>query len=215
MTRSAVVLIKISPAIYMLEIQSGKGGTTSPQPGIYRFASGQNVMVEATPDNDHQFDSWELDGRPYGSTNPLSLTMYANHTLKANFIAVKKPPQSSITMDTRYWDGSCWKIGDTSTYGFVSISGYGWVLTNPATYPVNISDTVWLQFMPRNREGLMTDTWGGTPMTNVFSSYYTSDTTKVDLNPSEVSYPNSYDFLITGLSPLLAASRDIDLNKHK
>ncbi|MCX8181809.1 MAG: PKD domain-containing protein [Candidatus Methanomethyliaceae archaeon] len=202
-TRSVEVLIRISPALYSLDLRSGTGGTTSPQPGVYRYLSGQTVVIEAIPDTEHQFDGWLLDGRPYGSANPLALTMYESHTLEASFVQIQKPPQSSITFDIKYWDGFRWKTGDYYVYGFMSLDGYGLILSNPATYPVNISDSVNFKFIPRNREGLLVDTWGGLPTSKIFSANYISGTTKVEIPPQQVTYPNSYELWITSLSPYL------------
>ncbi|MEM3621283.1 MAG: PKD domain-containing protein [Candidatus Methanomethyliaceae archaeon] len=202
-TRSVEVLIRISPALYLLDLRAGTGGTTSPQPGVYRYPSGQTVVVEAIPDAEHQFNGWTLDGSSCGSANPFTLTMYDNHTLEATFIPIKKQPQSSITFDVRYWDGFGWKTADYYMYGFVSLAGYGLVLSNPATYPVNISDAVYFQFIPRNGEGLLVDTWGGSPIAKIFSANYIFGANKVEIPPQQLMYPNSYGLWITSYSPYL------------
>jgi len=201
--RSVEVLVRISPAIYVLDLRSGNGGTTSPPPGIYQYSSGQMVTIEALPDLEHQFAGWVLDGAPYGSANPLNLIIYDNHTLEANFIAVQKLPQSSITLNVNFWNGFFWKTGDCSMYSFMNLPGQGLVLSNPATYPVNISDVVNLQFIPRNREGLLVDTWGGSPVAKVYSASYVSAATKVDISPQQLTYPYSYPLSITTLSPYM------------
>lgn len=203
MIRSVEVLVRIFPAIYVLDLRAGNGGTTSPHPGIYQYLSGQMVTIEAVPDFEHQFAGWVLDGAPYSSANPLNLIIYENHTLEANFIAVQKPPQSSITLNVKYWDGFCWKIGDCYMYGFMNLPGQGLILSNPATYPVNISDVVNLQFIPRNKEGLLVDTWGGSPVAKVFSASYISGATKVDIAPQQLTFPYFYPLSITTLSPYI------------
>ncbi|MGQ9759796.1 MAG: InlB B-repeat-containing protein [Candidatus Methanomethylicaceae archaeon] len=202
-TRSVEVNIRISPALYTLDLRSGEGGTTSPRPGIYHFSSGQNVVIEAIPDNDYQFEGWELDGSPYGSANLLTLTMFCNHTVKANFVAVPKPPHSSVTLDVRYWDGNTWRAGEYLTYGVLSLSDYGPVLSNPATYTVNIGEALGIQFIPRNKDGLLLDTWGGSPIGKVYSSYYTLGGSNVEIPPPALTYPNSYQFYITSFSPYI------------
>jgi hypothetical protein len=70
---------------YTLTITATAGGTTSPAPSIYTYAAGSSVQVTASPNTDYTLDYWELDSINIGIANPLSLTIEANHTLKAVF----------------------------------------------------------------------------------------------------------------------------------
>jgi hypothetical protein len=70
---------------YTLTITATAGGTTSPAPEIYIYPAGSIISVTALPDINYVLDYWELDGLNAGPTNPLSLTIEANHTLKAVF----------------------------------------------------------------------------------------------------------------------------------
>jgi hypothetical protein len=75
-----------SPAInYTLAIATTAGGITNPAPGNYTFSERQNVSVLAIPNPNYILDYWELDTLNVGATNPMSLTMDANHTLRAVF----------------------------------------------------------------------------------------------------------------------------------
>jgi len=62
-------------------------GTTNPAPGVYLNAYGwgevQSVLAIKNPG--YVLDHWELDTVNVGSTNPYSVTMDMNHTLKAVF----------------------------------------------------------------------------------------------------------------------------------
>jgi len=75
---------ELGPA-YTLTITATPGGTTSPSPGSYEYASGAVAVVSATHDIGYIFDHWELDGNDVGSTNPISVIMTANLTLHAVF----------------------------------------------------------------------------------------------------------------------------------
>ena len=67
-----------------LTIQSSTGGTTDPIPGTYNYSVGEVVTINATPSANYLFDHWRLDS-VNNSTNPISVTMNANHSLQAFF----------------------------------------------------------------------------------------------------------------------------------
>jgi len=60
-------------------------GKTNPPPGTYVYYEGNTATVYAISGGDSWFTHWELDGYNYGSTNPISITMNADHTLIAFF----------------------------------------------------------------------------------------------------------------------------------
>ena len=72
-------------ATYTLTITSTAGGTTNPVPGAYVVIQDSTVEVLAFPEACDTFVEWELDGMPYGSTNPVSVVMDFDHTLHAVF----------------------------------------------------------------------------------------------------------------------------------
>jgi len=82
---------------YTLKIETTAGGTTSPTPGTYTHNSGSTVQVTATPNTNYVFDHWELDTVNVSSTNPYSVLMNQNHTLKAVFASAPSSPSVSIS----------------------------------------------------------------------------------------------------------------------
>ncbi|MGQ9545353.1 MAG: InlB B-repeat-containing protein, partial [Candidatus Bathycorpusculaceae bacterium] len=70
---------------YTLTITATAGGTTNPTPETYTYPAGTVVQVTAIPEAGYRFDYWVLDGSPAGSSNPISITMDADHTLQAVF----------------------------------------------------------------------------------------------------------------------------------
>jgi len=84
--------------MYDLTISAASGGTTDPSPGIHTYESGTTVSVTAIPAINYLFDHWELDGLDIGSSNPVDVTMDANHALHALFI-YSLPEGSRIFVD--------------------------------------------------------------------------------------------------------------------
>jgi hypothetical protein len=69
---------------YTLTITASAGGTTSPVPGTYVYASGSDVQVTALPNLNYKFVRWEIDGANV-TDNPITITMNQNYTLHAVF----------------------------------------------------------------------------------------------------------------------------------
>ena len=74
-----------SSTTFALSITSTSGGTTSPSPGTYVYASGYQVQVTANASSNYLFAYWELDGLNVGTANPHNITMSQAHTLNAVF----------------------------------------------------------------------------------------------------------------------------------
>jgi uncharacterized repeat protein (TIGR02543 family) len=74
---------------YQLTLQSSANGTTNPVPGSYPYVPGTQAQVQAVPDTHGFFTGWSGDAS--GTTNPLSVTMDRNRTVKANFRAILAP----------------------------------------------------------------------------------------------------------------------------
>jgi len=70
---------------YVLSIQADIGGTTDPYMGSYPYDVGTQVSVTANPYSWYKFDGWTKDGTYVGTQNPYTITMDADHTLKAWF----------------------------------------------------------------------------------------------------------------------------------
>lgn len=69
---------------YTLTITATEGGTTDPAPGKHVYASGSSATVTATPDINHKFIHWEIDGSNI-TDNPITILMDKNYTLHAVF----------------------------------------------------------------------------------------------------------------------------------
>jgi hypothetical protein len=70
---------------FTLSISSSPGGTTSPAPAAYRYTVGTQVAVTAIPATCYGLGYWLLDGANSGSSNPITVTMNADHTLQSVF----------------------------------------------------------------------------------------------------------------------------------
>ena len=69
---------------YTLTITATSGGTTSPSPGTYVYASGSVVDVTASPYVNYKFVHWEINGANI-TDNPITITMNKSYTLHAVF----------------------------------------------------------------------------------------------------------------------------------
>ena len=67
-----------------LTISAAQGGTTNPAPGTYVYGYGSYVTVTASAYSDYSFNCWLLDGA-IRYDNPITVTMYSDHTLTAYF----------------------------------------------------------------------------------------------------------------------------------
>ncbi|MFX1480446.1 MAG: hypothetical protein ACFFCI_20305 [Promethearchaeota archaeon] len=80
------VFIEIPPTIHTLEISVTGFGSTSPSTGSELYEEETEVVVTASPDFNYNFSHWILDSVDAGSTNPIEITMDADHNLTAVFI---------------------------------------------------------------------------------------------------------------------------------
>jgi uncharacterized repeat protein (TIGR02543 family) len=69
---------------YSLILTSQIGGTTNPVPGTYTFDPGTEVTIVASPESGYRFQGWSGDAS--GTSNPITITMDSNQSIKANFI---------------------------------------------------------------------------------------------------------------------------------
>jgi hypothetical protein len=71
--------------LYTLVVNGTAGGTTNPSQGTYTYWSGTPISIAALPNEGYYLDHWELDSFDIGVSNPLNITMDANHTLYGVF----------------------------------------------------------------------------------------------------------------------------------
>ncbi|NIM91925.1 MAG: hypothetical protein GTO17_13380 [Candidatus Aminicenantes bacterium] len=91
-SNAAVRLVCESTGPYFLKISSTSGGTTDPTPGTYSYPSGAEVTIKALPYTHYMFTQWSGDFA--GSTNPITVIMYTDLSITANFIRIIYPPLS-------------------------------------------------------------------------------------------------------------------------
>jgi len=115
-----------TPITYQLTITTTSGGTTDPVPGTYTYAVDSSVEVTAFPDADYVFDHWELDTVDVGSTNPYTVLIDEDHTLKAVFTYSPAPPPLSVSISPL---SKSILMGDSVTFTSTVSGG-----TSPYTY---------------------------------------------------------------------------------
>lgn len=135
------------PVTVALTIQAPDGsGTTSPTTGSYSYGQGTSTQVTATPYIGWVFDHWILDGNNAGSTNPITVTMSAAHTVGAVFtqlqysITVSTSGQGSVTKNpsqTSYTYGSTIQVTATPASGWV-FSGWSGDISGSSN-PVSVT----------------------------------------------------------------------------
>jgi len=79
----------------ILTIQSSSGGTTSPTPGSYTYDYYSSVSVTANPDINYELSNWSGDAS--GTSNPITILMDRDKTIKANF---RRKPKLTIQAGT-------------------------------------------------------------------------------------------------------------------
>jgi hypothetical protein len=77
----------------ILTIQTGAGGTTTPTPGAYTYDKGTSVSIRAVADARYQLKNWSGDAS--GNTNPVTITMDSDKTVKANFQRIINAPANA------------------------------------------------------------------------------------------------------------------------
>jgi len=78
--------------LYTLTVEVGEGGTTSPSPGTYKYDTGTTAQITAVPNTNYRFSNWSGDAS--GTSNPITILMDRDKTIKANFIR-----QYSLTIE--------------------------------------------------------------------------------------------------------------------
>lgn len=86
------------PLSYFLTISTDGHGTTDPEPGGYN-TYGETVEVTAIPDENYEFDHWDIDfGNEQSTDNPIyQETWDSDHYLTAYFTYVPPPQMLTIS----------------------------------------------------------------------------------------------------------------------
>ena len=115
---------------YNLLVKTGVGGTTNPSTGTYSYQQGSTAQVSATPYANFTFLNWKLDGSNVTS-NPITVTMNANHDLTPIFKSTGSPPDDD---EEKPPPNGFWPIDlgtmpvETKLALFASVCGAGYVL---------------------------------------------------------------------------------------
>mgnify|MGYP000937857292 FL=1 len=76
----------LGPTQYKLTMQQPVGqGTVVPEPGVYNFVNGAEVVLSANASNGWQFVKWEVNGSEYSSDAETQLKMNEAKTARAFF----------------------------------------------------------------------------------------------------------------------------------
>jgi uncharacterized repeat protein (TIGR02543 family) len=148
----------VSPSQFTLTANTVGSGSVDLNPAGGVYNSGTVVTLTATPAAGFQFSGWS--GDLTGSTNPATLTMNANKSVTATFIAVS-PTQFTLTTSAAgsgsvalnpaggvYNSGTVVMLTATPAAGF-QFSGWSGALTgstNPATITMNANKSVTATF---------------------------------------------------------------------
>ncbi len=69
-----------------LSLDTSDGGTTNPAPGDYKYDTGTEVIIQATPEADYEFTTWIGDvSSGQEKQNPLTLIMDSDKYITASF----------------------------------------------------------------------------------------------------------------------------------
>ena len=198
----------IPAATYTLTVTPATGGTVTPTPSGTSFTAGASVSLAAAATTGFTFSGWTVDGASGGATNPLSITMSANHTVLANFTAI---PATTYTLTvtpatggtvTPTPSGTSFAAGTNVSLTAAPANGFtffGWTVdgvsagsTNPLAITMSANKTVQASFAPVLATYTLTVTQatGGT-VTNTPSGASFSAGASVSLTATPA---NSYTF---------------------
>jgi len=105
---SVAVVPEIEPKEeYTLTIAVEGNGTTEPEPGEHVYLDGTAVELKAIPDENWEFDKWEIDGQDYND-DQITITMDADQEVNAYFSQTEPPdvPAELVVEITSPEDGT-------------------------------------------------------------------------------------------------------------
>lgn len=195
------VTVAISTQAHALIISATGGGSTSPIPGTYVYAEGTNVLVTAFPDPGYGLDRWELNATDEGSVNPFGVSMNANYSLTAIFVAGQHDiaPTNITLLKTIVGQGKTMGINVTVENQGDFTETFGIILYGNASTISIISDLV----LTSNNSATIMLKWNSTGF--AYGHYNISAYTPPVLNENE-TFDNSY---VKGLA-LVTIPGDVD-----
>ena len=160
-------------------VSASGGGTVVTNPDLSTYPVGTAVQVTAVPANGYAFASWS--GDITSTTNPISITIDANHSVTATFVAV---PMCALTVNVTgngtvnpttgsYPCGSQLALAGTpgAGYSFTSWSGDFSSTDNPASFTLNAASTITAEFDPTPMCNFTAGVVGSGSMTPASGSY--------------------------------------------
>jgi uncharacterized repeat protein (TIGR02543 family) len=152
----------IPAATYTLTVTPATGGTVTPTPSGTSFAPGATVSLAAVATPGFTFSGWTVDSANGGTTNPLSITMSANHTVLPTFtvipaatytLAVTPATGGTITptpSGTSFAAGATVSLAAAATPGFTfsgwTVDGASGGAANPLSITMSGNHTVKANF---------------------------------------------------------------------
>ena len=121
----------IPAATFTLNV-TAQNGSVSKTPNQTSYASGSQVILNATPASGYQFSGWSGDAT--GSVNPLTVTMNSNKNITATFTQI---PVNGFTLNVTAQNGSVSKTPNQATYA------NGTIVTLTATPDFGYEFTGW------------------------------------------------------------------------
>lgn len=187
----------IPPATYTLNITSNNGAVTK-NPNQPSYSNGSNVALTATPIAGYLFESWS--GDTSATSNPLSIVMYKNKNITANFTTIPIPTyvlnivgiNGSVTLSPNqpnYTSGASVQLSaiPNAGYTFTSWSGDTSATSNPLIIEMNANKNITANFTAIP------------PAT--YTLNITSNNGTVAKNPNQVAYSDGSSVQLTA-SPI-------------
>ena len=192
------------------------GGTWSGSTGTYQY--GANAELTANPATGYTFTGWTIDGISAGTTNPITVTMDADHNVVANFGLIGYTITTSVNPENSgsVTGGGEYHYNETCTLTATPAEGYSFSkwsdnnTSNPRTFTVMGSGAYTAIFTPNNYTiGYEND--GNGTCTGPASAIYGS-TVEVTVNPATgyelatLTYNDGSDHTITPVSGVYSYS---------
>ncbi|WP_439882672.1 InlB B-repeat-containing protein [Pontibacter sp. MBLB2868] len=220
------ILQPASSTSYTLAISTTGNGTVARNPDQESYVAGTQVTLTASPASGYSFAGW--GGSASGTDNPLVLTMDANKTVTANFIAQQTftltataGTEGAVTVDPQK---ASYAAGETVTITATPAAGYtfsGWNgdasgTANPITLTMNSDKTISAGFtaVQQNSYTITVTTNGQGTVTKTPDMTSYTPGTEVSLSASPAS---GYEFSgwggdVSGNQNPLLLTMDVDKN---
>ena len=131
------ILIAVGEVQYDLIVQADAGGTTSPAPSSYVYASGMEASVIAIADPGYLFNGWLLDGVPYTAPNPATIFMDKDHAIVAIFEPNSIESNSIVVQPCDIETGDVFKQVIIGEYISINITGKLEGVSSPTAIAIN------------------------------------------------------------------------------